>query len=105
MEQDLQNGIWPMVSAVGALSSGTAAIHLGLVLLGVQAGYCLVCSMTFQLQQPYIIISGASIFIDSELDTYLEFMSTCIRKSYYKIKECKGIEQLISSCSFVWCAL
>lgn len=71
MEQDLEqylaNG-----SAVGALSSGTAAIHLGLVLLGVQTGDVVLCqSMTFSASANPILYQGAiPVFIDSELDTW-----------------------------------
>lgn len=71
MEQDLEqylaNGY-----AVGALSSGTAAIHLGLVLLGVQAGDTVLCqSMTFSASANPILYQGATpVFIDSELDTW-----------------------------------
>ena len=57
---------------VGALSSGTAAIHLGLILLGVQAGDLVLCqSMTFSASANPILYQGATpIFIDSELDTW-----------------------------------
>ena len=57
---------------VGALSSGTAAIHLGLVLLGVQAGDEVICqSMTFSASANPILYLGATpVFIDSELDTW-----------------------------------
>lgn len=57
---------------VGALSSGTAAIHLGLVLLGVQAGDTVLCqSMTFSASANPILYQGATpVFIDSELDTW-----------------------------------
>ncbi|MEN9907189.1 MAG: hypothetical protein RLZZ540_330 [Bacteroidota bacterium] len=57
---------------VGALSSGTAAIHLGLVLLGVQAGDEVICqSMTFSASANPILYLGATpIFIDSESETW-----------------------------------
>lgn len=57
---------------VGALSSGTAAIHLGLILLGVQAGDEVICqSMTFSASANPILYQGATpIFIDSESDTW-----------------------------------
>lgn len=57
---------------VAALSSGTAAIHLGLVLLGVQAGDEVLCqSMTFSASANPILYQGATpVFIDSELDTW-----------------------------------
>lgn len=59
-------------SHVAALSSGTAAIHLGLVLLGVQAGDEVICqSMTFSASANPILYQGATpVFVDSEMDTW-----------------------------------
>ncbi len=59
-------------SFVGALSSGTAAIHLGLILLGVKAGDEVICqSMTFSASANPILYLGATpVFIDSEQDTW-----------------------------------
>ena len=71
MEQDLELYLGEG-SCVGALSSGTAAIHLGLILLGVQAGDTVLCqSMTFSASANPILYQGATpVFIDSELDTW-----------------------------------
>ena len=57
---------------VAALSSGTAALHLGLILLGVKAGDEVICqSMTFSASANPIVYLGATpIFVDSELDTW-----------------------------------
>jgi len=57
---------------VVALSAGTAAIHLGLVLLGVQTGDEVICqSFTFAATANPIIYLGAKpIFVDSETDTW-----------------------------------
>lgn len=57
---------------VALLSSGTAAIHLGLILLGVQAGDEVLCqSLTFSASANPILYLGATpVFIDSELDTW-----------------------------------
>ena len=57
---------------VGALSSGTAAIHLGLILSGVQAGDEVICqSMTFSASANPISYQGATpVFIDSEEETW-----------------------------------
>lgn len=51
-----------------ALSSGTAAIHLALILLGVEAGDTVLCqSMTFSASANPILYQGARpVFIDSE---------------------------------------
>ena len=57
---------------VVALSSGTAAIHLGLVLLGVQSGDEVICqSFTFCASANPIVYQGATpVFVDSEADTW-----------------------------------
>lgn len=59
-------------SNVAVLSSGTAAIHLGLILLGVKTGDEVLCqSFTFSASANPIIYQGATpIFIDSEPDTW-----------------------------------
>lgn len=55
-----------------ALSSGTAALHLGLILLGVQPGDEVICqSMTFSASANPIAYLGAEpVFVDSEMDTW-----------------------------------
>jgi len=57
---------------VVALSAGTAALHLGLVLLGVKAGDEVICqSFTFSASANPITYLGAKpIFVDSEPDTW-----------------------------------
>ncbi|MCH2193801.1 aminotransferase class I/II-fold pyridoxal phosphate-dependent enzyme [Kordia sp.] len=57
---------------VGALASGTAAIHLGLILAGVTAGDEVICqSMTFSASANPILYQGATpVFIDSEPETW-----------------------------------
>jgi dTDP-4-amino-4,6-dideoxygalactose transaminase len=71
LEQDLEKYLGNQAS-VGALSSGTAAIHLGLILLGVQAGDEVLCqSMTFSASANPIMYQGAiPVFIDSENETW-----------------------------------
>lgn len=71
LEKDLGNYLANR-SHVGALSSGTAAIHLGLILLGVQPGDEVICqSMTFSASANPILYLGATpVFIDSELQTW-----------------------------------
>jgi dTDP-4-amino-4,6-dideoxygalactose transaminase len=70
-EKDLEDYL-SNESFVGALSSGTAAIHLGLVLLGVQAGDEVICqTMTFSASANPILYQGATpVFVDSEYDTW-----------------------------------
>lgn len=57
---------------VAALSSGTAAIHLGLILAGVNQGDEVLCqSFTFSASANPIVYLGAKpVFIDSETDTW-----------------------------------
>lgn len=57
---------------VAALSSGTAAIHLGLELLGVGSGDEVICqSFTFSASANPIVYLGAQpVFIDSEKETW-----------------------------------
>lgn len=59
-------------SHVAALSSGTSAIHLALILLGVKAGDTVFCqSFTFSASANPILYQGAiPVFIDSEIDTW-----------------------------------
>lgn len=70
-EKDLEEYIG-QESFVGALSSGTAALHLGLIILGVKAGDEVICqSMTFSASANPIMYQGATpIFIDSEKETW-----------------------------------
>ena len=57
---------------VVALSAGTAAIHLGLIMLGVGKGDEVICqSFTFAASANPIVYQGATpVFVDSEPDTY-----------------------------------
>lgn len=57
---------------VAALSSGTAALHLSLILLGVKNGDEVICqSKTFSASANPIVYQGATpIFIDSEKETW-----------------------------------
>ncbi|QIL77185.1 DegT/DnrJ/EryC1/StrS family aminotransferase [Hymenobacter sp. HDW8] len=55
-----------------ALNSGTAAIHLGLILLGVEAGDEVLCSsFTFvATANPIVYLSATPVFVDSEPQTW-----------------------------------
>lgn len=59
-------------SHAAALSSGTSALHLALILLGVKVGDIIFCqSMTFSASANPIAYQGAiPVFIDSEKDTW-----------------------------------
>jgi len=55
-----------------ALSSGTAALHLALIMLGIKAGDEVICStFTFSASANPIVYQGATpVFVDSEKDTW-----------------------------------
>ncbi len=69
-EKELSNYIG--VTDVAALSAGTAAIHLALILLGVERGDEVICqSFTFSASANPIVYQGATpVFVDSEKDTW-----------------------------------
>jgi len=71
LEQDLEAYLGNQVH-VAAISSGTAAIHLALILLGVQVGDEVLCqSMTFSASANPILYQGATpVFVDSEAQTW-----------------------------------
>lgn len=70
-EEDLQHFLGGECY-VTALSAGTAAIHLGLVLAGVEAGDEVICqSFTFSASANPIAYQGARpVFVDSEAETW-----------------------------------
>lgn len=57
---------------VTALNSGTSAIHLGLILLGVTAGDVVICqSLTFAASvNPILYLGATPVFVDSEHETW-----------------------------------
>ena len=69
-EQALQ--IETQTKYAAALSSGTSAIHLALILLGVKASDSVFCqSFTFSASaNPILYLNAKPIFIDSEMDTW-----------------------------------
>jgi dTDP-4-amino-4,6-dideoxygalactose transaminase len=70
LEQDLQT--FTGNSHAAALSSGTAALHLALILLNVKPGDLVICqSFTFSASANPIVYQGAiPVFVDSEKDTW-----------------------------------
>lgn len=69
-ESDLQ--VFCGSGYAAALSSGTAALHLALIILGVTTGDDVLCqSFTFSASANPIVYCGATpVFIDSEVDTW-----------------------------------
>lgn len=81
---------------VAALSSGTAAIHLGLILLGVKPGDEVICqSMTFSASaNPVAYLGATPVFVDSESDTWNispEFLEIAITDRIAKGRKPKAI--------------
>jgi dTDP-4-amino-4,6-dideoxygalactose transaminase len=79
-----------------ALSSGTAALHLALVLLGVESGDEVICqSMTFSASANPIVYQGATpVFVDSEADTWnmdAALLETAIKDRLAKGKRLRAI--------------
>jgi dTDP-4-amino-4,6-dideoxygalactose transaminase len=70
-EQDIVSYLNEDVN-VAVLSSGTAAIHLALILLGIKSGDEVICqSLTFSASANPIVYQGATpIFVDSEKETW-----------------------------------
>lgn len=69
-EEDLQN--YNNVNAVAALSAGTAALHLAMILLGVKAGdEVIASSFTFSATvNPITYLGATPVLVDSEEDTW-----------------------------------
>lgn len=81
---------------VAALSSGTAALHLALIILGVNSGDEVICqSMTFSASANPIAYQGASpVFVDSEARTWNispDLMEEAINDRISKGKKPKAI--------------
>ncbi|MBF4492893.1 aminotransferase class I/II-fold pyridoxal phosphate-dependent enzyme [Flavobacterium sp. MR2016-29] len=94
-ENSLQN-YFADQSFVTALNSGTSAIHLALILLGIKENDEVICqSMTFSASANPILYQGATpIFVDSEEDTWNicpDFLEIAIQDRIKKGKKPKAI--------------
>ncbi|TPG40103.1 DegT/DnrJ/EryC1/StrS family aminotransferase [Flavobacterium pectinovorum] len=94
-EEKLENYI-DDESLVVALNSGTSAIHLALILLGVASGDEVICqSMTFSASVNPVLYQGAiPVFVDSEFDTWNicpENLEIAIKDRIQKGKKPKAI--------------
>ena len=95
LEQDLANFLGNN-SHVAALSSGTAALHLALIMLGVQAGDEVICqSMTFSASaNPIAYQKAIPVFVDSEKKSWNmspEILEEAIQDRIRKGKKPKAI--------------
>ena len=94
-EEDLEQYLGEGVH-VAALSSGTAALHLALILCGVERGDEVLCqSLTFAASaNPVVYLGATPIFVDSEEDTYNmspQYMEAAIKDRIQKGKKPKAI--------------
>ncbi|MEY8848952.1 DegT/DnrJ/EryC1/StrS family aminotransferase [Psychroserpens sp. XS_ASV72] len=94
-ESDIQNYLSDN-SFVSALSSGTAALHLALIILDVKQGDEVICqSKTFSASANPIVYQGATpVFIDSEEETWSmspELLEEAINDRIKKGKKPKAI--------------
>lgn len=94
-EKDLSSYIKEEVH-VAVLSTGTAAIHLGLIMLGVTPGDEVICqSFTFcGSSNPITYIGAVPVFVDSEPDTWNmspEYLEQAIKDRMSKGKKPKAI--------------
>ncbi|WP_179345075.1 DegT/DnrJ/EryC1/StrS family aminotransferase [Winogradskyella ursingii] len=94
-ENDIQSYLKEDIH-VAALASGTSALHLSLILLGITYGDEVICqSKTFSASANPIIYQGAQpIFVDSENDTWAicpNLLETAIKDRIKKGKKPKAI--------------
>ena len=93
-EQDLCKYVG--VEHAAALSSGTAALHLALVMLGVERDDVVICqSFTFSASANPIVYQGATpVFVDSEPDTWNicpNALETALKSEKSKGKKVKAV--------------
>ncbi|RQO32031.1 pyridoxal phosphate-dependent aminotransferase [Taibaiella sp. KBW10] len=94
-EEDLKTYLGNKVF-ISALSSGTAALHLAFILLGIQPGDEIICqSMTFSASaNPITYVGATPVFVDSEPDTWCMCpiaLETAIKDRLAKGKQVKAI--------------
>lgn len=84
------------VKAALALSSGTAAIHLGLKLLGVEQGSVVFCpSLTFSASANPIAYLGATpVFIDSDPETW-NMSPMALQKAFEAAEKCGRLPKTV----------
>ena len=93
-EQELSEYVG--VKSASALSSGTAAIHLGLKALGVKEGDIVFCStLTFSAScNPIIYLGATPVFIDSDSKTW-NMCPKALKKAFEWAKEMKQLPKAV----------
>lgn len=94
-ENEIEN-YYNGASFATALNSGTSAIHLALILVGVKSGDEVICqTMTFSASANPILYQGATpVFVDSEPETWNicpEYLEAAIKDRIKKGKKPKAI--------------
>ena len=100
-EKDLENFLGEN-SHVAAVSSGTAAIHLALVMLGVEKEDFVICqSLTFSASaNPILYVGGIPVFVDSEPDTWNICPNALEDAIKYCIQKGKKPKAIITVCLY-----
>ena len=101
LEKDLEDFLSSGVH-VAAVSSGTAALHLALILLGVESGDEVICqSLTFSASANSILYVGAKpVFVDSERETW-NMCPVMLREAIEdRIKKGKKPKAIIAVCLY-----
>lgn len=93
-EQDLKSYL--KQGNIAALSSGTAALHLALIILGIKHGDEVICqTMTFSATaNPIAYLGAIPVFVDSEMDTWNmspEYLEIAIEDGIKRGKKPKAI--------------
>ncbi len=93
-EQELSEYVG--VKSASALSSGTAAIHLGLKALGVKEGDIVFCStLTFSAScNPIIYLGATPVFIDSDSKTW-NMCPKALKKAFEWAQEMKQLPKAV----------
>lgn len=100
-ERDLE-GFLGNNSKVAVLNSGTSALHLALILLGVKKDDYVICqSLTFAASaNPIIYAGGIPLFVDSEMDTWNICPNALEHAIQSAIKENKKPKAIITVCLY-----
>lgn len=100
-EKDLENFLGENTH-VAAVSSGTAAIHLALVMLGVEKEDFVICqSLTFSASaNPILYVGGIPVFVDSEPDTWNICPNALEDAIKYCIQKGKKPKAIITVCLY-----
>ena len=100
-EQELADYVG--VKSASALSSGTAAIHLGLKALGVGEGDVVFCStLTFSAScNPILYLGATPVFIDSDALTW-NMCPKALKLAFEEAEKKQPTSKSSGGCSLIW---